>query len=109
MLSLSVCVCVCACVSVSVTSRTATPLTHRYKVRYESNANALLKVLTRGFRKKILCSKVRPYLFDLTLLGPDRPHFGRLQIKMIVTSYVNTPHARAHSSAQISDFSMAVL
>ena len=55
---------------------------------------------------------VRPYLFDLTLLGPDRPHFGRLQIKMIVTSYVNAPHARArtaHSSARISDFSMAVL
>ena len=52
---------------------------------------------------------IRPYLFDLTLLGPDRPHFGRLQIKMIVTSYVNAPHARAHSSAQISDFSMAVL
>ena len=39
-----VCVCVCVCVCVSVTSLTATPLTHRYKVRYESNANALLKV-----------------------------------------------------------------
>ena len=34
-------------------------------------------------------STLGPYLFDLTLLGPDRPHFGRLQIKMIVTSYVN--------------------
>ena len=41
---------VCVCVSESVTSLTATPLTHRYKVRYESNANALLKVFTRGFR-----------------------------------------------------------
>ena len=39
-----VCVCVCVCVCVSVTSLTATPLMHRYKVRYESNANALLKV-----------------------------------------------------------------
>ena len=55
-LSLSVCVCVCACVS--VTSLTATPLTHRYKVRYESNANALLKVFDSWISLKILCSKV---------------------------------------------------
>ena len=34
----------------SVTSLTATPLTHRYKGRYDSNANALLRFLTRGFR-----------------------------------------------------------
>ena len=61
-----VCVCVCACVSVSVTSRTATPLTHRYKVRYESNANALLKVLTRGFRKKYFVQKLRRYLLTST-------------------------------------------
>ena len=51
-LSLSVCVCV------SVTSLTATPLTHRYKVRYESNANALLKVFDSWISLKILCSKV---------------------------------------------------
>ena len=44
------CVCVCVCVSESVTSLTATPLTHRYKGRYDSNANALLRFLTRGFR-----------------------------------------------------------
>ena len=55
-LSLSVCVCVCVCVS--VTSLTATPLTHRYKVRYESNANALLKVFDSWISLKILCSKV---------------------------------------------------
>ena len=53
-LSLSVCV----CVSLSVTSLTATPLTHRYKVRYESNANALLKVFDSWISLKILCSKV---------------------------------------------------
>ena len=49
---------VCACVSESVTSLTATPLTHRYKVRYESNANALLKVFDSWISLKILCSKV---------------------------------------------------
>ena len=53
-----VCVCVCVCVCVSVTSLTATPLTHRYKVRYESNANALLKVFDSWISLKILCSKV---------------------------------------------------
>ena len=57
-LSVCVCVCVCACVCVSVTSLTATPLTHRYKVRYESNANALLKVFDSWISLKILCSKV---------------------------------------------------
>ena len=35
---------VCVCVRVSVTLLTATPLTYRDKVRYESNANTLLKV-----------------------------------------------------------------
>ena len=55
---LSLSVCVCVCVSVSVTSLTATPLTHRYKVRYESNANALLKVFDSWISLKILCSKV---------------------------------------------------
>ena len=49
-LSLSVCE--------SVTSLTATPLRHRYKVRYESNANALLKVFDSWISLKILCSKV---------------------------------------------------
>ena len=45
----------------SVTSLTATPLTHRYKGRYESNANALLKALKvfdSWISLKILCSKV---------------------------------------------------
>ena len=45
----------CVCVRASVTSLTATPLTHRYKIRNESNANALLKVFDS---LKILCSKV---------------------------------------------------
>ena len=53
-LSLSVCV----CVSESVASLTATPLTHRYKLRYDSNANALLKVFDSWISLKILCSKV---------------------------------------------------
>ena len=57
-LQYSVCRCVCACVSVSVTSLTATLLTHRYKVRYESNANALLKVFGSWISQKMLCSKV---------------------------------------------------
>ena len=57
-LQYSVCLCVCACVSESVTSLTATPLTHRYKVRYESNANALLKVFDLWISLKTLCSKV---------------------------------------------------
>ena len=51
----SVCVCV---VSVSVTSLTATPLTYSCKVRYESNATALLKVFDSSISLKILCSKV---------------------------------------------------
>ena len=42
----------------SVTSLTATPLMHRYKVRYESNANALLKVFDSWISLKIFCSKV---------------------------------------------------
>ena len=55
-LSLSVCVCVCVCES--VTLLTATPLTHRYKGRYESKANAVLKVFDSWISLKILCSKV---------------------------------------------------
>ena len=49
---------VCVCVSVSVTSLKATPLTHRYKVRYESNAKALLKVFDPWISLKMLCSIV---------------------------------------------------
>ena len=49
---------VCVCVSESVTSLTATPLTHRDKVRYESNAKTLLKVFDSWISLKILCSKV---------------------------------------------------
>ena len=49
-LSLSVCE--------SVTSLTAMPLMHRYKGRYESKANALLKVFDSWISQKILCSKV---------------------------------------------------
>ena len=41
----------------SVTSLTATPLTYRYKVRYESKANAVLKVYDSWISLKILCSK----------------------------------------------------
>ena len=48
----------CVCVRASVTSLTATPLTHRYKVRYESNANALLKVFDSWISLKMLCSNV---------------------------------------------------
>ena len=44
--------------SVSVTSLTATPLTYSCKVRYESNATALLKVFDSLISLKILCSKV---------------------------------------------------
>ena len=59
-LQYSVCLSVCE----SVTSLTATPLTHRYKVRYESNANALLKVklFDLWISLKIFCSKVTAYL-----------------------------------------------
>ena len=53
-----VCACVRACACVSVTLLTATPLTYRDKVRYESNANALLKVFDSWISLKILCSKV---------------------------------------------------
>ena len=53
-LSLSVCV----CVSESVTSLTAMPFTYRYKGRYESIANAVLKVFDSWILLKILCSKV---------------------------------------------------
>ena len=59
--------CVHACMSVSVTSLTATLLTYRDKVRYESNANALLKVFDSWISLKILCSKdtlLTPTNFD---------------------------------------------
>ena len=51
-------VCVCVCESVTSLIHVATPLTHRYKVRYESNANALLKVFDSWISLKIFCSKV---------------------------------------------------
>ena len=57
-----VCACVCACVSESVTSLTAMPLTHRYKVRYESNANTLLKVFDSWISLKIFVQKLQRYL-----------------------------------------------
>ena len=50
------------CVSVSVTSLTATPLMHRYKVRYESKANALLKVFDLWISLKYFVQKIRRYL-----------------------------------------------
>ena len=52
----------------SVTSLTATPLTYRYKVRYESKANAVLKVFNSWISLKILCSK------DMALFA--RPNDG---------------------------------
>ena len=45
-------------VCVSVTLLTAMPLTYRYKVRYESKANAVLNVFDSWISLKILCSKV---------------------------------------------------
>ena len=54
-LKYSVCVCVPVCVS--VTSLTAMPLMYRDKVRYKSNANALLRVFDLWISLKILCSK----------------------------------------------------
>ena len=42
----------------SVTFLTATPLTYGYKVRYESKANAVLKVSDSWIPLKILGSKV---------------------------------------------------
>ena len=51
----SVCMRVCACVC--LTSLTATLLTYSYKISYESNANAVLKVFDSWISLKILCSK----------------------------------------------------
>ena len=45
--------CVCVCASVTTT----TPLTYRYKIRYESKANAVLKVFDLRISVKIFCSK----------------------------------------------------
>ena len=47
---LSLCVC--------ITSLTAMPLTYGYKVRYESQANAVLKVFDSWILLEIFCSKV---------------------------------------------------
>ena len=49
---------VCLSVCESVTLLTATPLTHRYKGRYESKANVVLKVFDLWISLKIFCSKV---------------------------------------------------
>ena len=54
-LQYSVCLSVCE----SVTSLTATPLTHRYKGRNESKANAVLMVFDSWISLKILRSKVK--------------------------------------------------
>ena len=56
------------CVRASVTSLTATPLTYRDKVRYELNANALLKVFDSWISLKILCSKVTALFAHLNKL-----------------------------------------
>ena len=50
----------------SVTWLTATPLTHRYKVRYESNATALLKVFDSWISLKYFVQKLRRYLLTST-------------------------------------------
>ena len=57
---------VCLCVSESVTSLTATPLTHRYNGRYESNASALLKVFDSWISLKYFVQKLRRYLLTST-------------------------------------------
>ena len=64
------------CVRESVTWLTATPLTHRYKVRYESNANALLKVFDSWISLKILCSKVTALFAHLNELSRFRRQGG---------------------------------
>ena len=46
------------CVCVCVTSLTATPLAYGYKVRYESQANAVLKVFDSWISLEIFYSKV---------------------------------------------------
>ena len=56
----------------SVTSLTATPLTYSCKVRYESNATALLKVFDSSISLKILCSKVTALFAHLNELGRFR-------------------------------------
>ena len=56
----------CVCVRVSVTSLTATPLTYRDKVRYERNANALLKVFDLWISLKYFVQKIRRYLLTPT-------------------------------------------
>ena len=45
-------------VCVRVTSLTATPLTYGYKLRYESQANAVLKVFDPWISLEIFCSNV---------------------------------------------------
>ena len=51
---------------------TATPLTYRDKVRYESNANALLKVFDSWILLKILCLKVTALFAHPNELGRFR-------------------------------------
>ena len=63
---------VCVCVCVSVPSLTATLLTYGYKVRYESKANAILKVYNSWILIKILRSKV-------TALFAHHNRFCRIQ------------------------------
>ena len=53
-------------VCVPVTSLIATPLTCRYKIRYESKANAVLKVFDSWISLKILCSKDAAFLLTPT-------------------------------------------
>ena len=56
-----------SCVCVSVTSLTATPLKYRYKVRYESKANVVLKVFDSWITlKKYFVRKLRRYLLTTT-------------------------------------------
>ena len=63
---------VCLSVSVSVTSLTAPPLTYRYKVRYGSKVNAVLKVFDSWISLKILCSKVTALFAHPNELGRFR-------------------------------------
>ena len=50
----------------SVTSLSATLLTYRYKVRYESKANVVLKVLDSWISLKYFVRKIRRYFLTPT-------------------------------------------
>ena len=65
------------------------------------------KIMTPG--KDKYQDFMRPYLFDLTLLGPDRPYFCRLQIKMIMTSYNKRRQSHVHNRVLRKSFIMACL